>query len=289
MGQSMKNRAWLFLVPALVLMAISAFIPLMTVINYSLHYIFAGSAPTFVGFENYAEVLQDPAFQGALVRQLVFSSLVLLVEVPLGVMVALAMPKRGPWVAVCLVLLGIPLLIPFNVVGIIARLFTQASIGVIPALCELVGYNFNVALDPIDASLTVFLIDVWHWTPLVVLLCYAGLQAIPDAYYQAAQIDGASTWQTFRYVTLPKLRPVLIIGVLLRFMDSFKIYAEPLLLTGGGPGSSTTFLSLHVARKAESYELGYAGASSIIYLFIVIVLSFIFFQLMSNIGKGEQK
>lgn len=285
----MTNRAWLFLIPALLLLSVSAFIPLMTVINYSLHYIFAGSAPTFVGFENYAEVLRDPAFLWALLRQLIFSLMVLAVEVPLGIAIALSMPKRGIGVAISLVLLGIPLLIPFNVVGIIARVFTQASIGPVPEIFKLIGYDYNVALHSADAVLTIFFIDVWHWTPLVALLCYAGVQAIPDAFYQAAQIDGASPWKTFRYVTLPKLRSVLIIGVLLRFMDSFKIYAEPLLLTGGGPGSATTFLSLHVARKAESYELGYAGASSIIYLYIVIVFSYLFFQLMTHIGKGEAK
>ena len=285
----MKNRGWFFLIPALVILSISAFIPLMTVINYSLHYIFAGSAPTFVGFENYIEVLRDPAFLNALVRQLCFSLMILAVEVPLGIAIALAMPKRGPGVAVSLVLLGIPLLIPFNVVGIIARVLTHSSVGLIPGFFALFGYNFNVALDPVDAFMTIFLLDVWHWTPLVALLCYAGLQAIPDAFYQAAEIDGASAWKTFRYVTLPKLRSVLIIGVLLRFMDSFKIYAEPLLLTGGGPGDATTFLSLHVARKAESYQLGYAGASSAIYLFIVIVFSYLFFQLMTHIGKGESQ
>ena len=285
----MSNRAWLFLIPALVLLSISAFIPLMTVINYSLHYIFAGSAPTFVGFENYIEVLRDPAFLKALARQIVFSLMILVVEVPLGIAIALSMPKKGKGVALSLVLLGIPLLIPFNVVGIIARVFTQASIGVVPEFFALLNYDYNASLHSMDAILTIFFLDVWHWTPLVALLCYAGLQAIPDAFYQAAQIDGASNWKTFRYVTLPKLRPVLIIGVLLRFMDSFKIYAEPLLLTGGGPGDATTFLSLHVARKAESYELGYAGASSIVYLFIVIVFSYLFFQLMTNIGKGENK
>jgi glycerol transport system permease protein len=283
----MKNRGWLFLIPALLILSISAFIPLMTVINYSLHYIFAGSAPTFVGFENYIEVLRDPAFLRALVRQIFFSLLILAVEVPLGIMIALAMPKRGAGVAISLVLLGIPLLIPFNVVGIIARVLTHSSVGLIPEFFKLLNYNFNVALDPFDAFMTIFLIDVWHWTPLVALLCYAGRRAIPDAFYQAAEIDGASAWKTFRYVTLPKLRSVLIIGVLLRFMDSFKIYAEPLLLTGGGPGDATTFLSLHVARKAESYQLGYAGASSAIYLFIVIVFSYLFFQLMTHIGKGE--
>ncbi|MGM0786755.1 MAG: carbohydrate ABC transporter permease [Thermodesulfobacteriota bacterium] len=285
----MKNRGWLFVIPALAVLAISAFIPLMTVVNYSLHYIFAGSSPTFVGLENYVEVLRDSAFLQALGRQLAFSLGILAVEVPLGICIALCLPKRGPGVAVCLVLLGIPLLIPFNVVGIIARVLTQSAVGVIPEFFALFNYSFNVSKDPVDAFMTIFLLDVWHWTPLVVLLCYAGLQAIPDAFYQAARIDGASAWKTFRYVTLPKLRSVLIIGVLLRFMDSFKIYAEPLLLTGGGPGDATTFLSLHVARKAESYDLGYAGASSFIYLFIVIVFSYIFFQLMTHIGKGENK
>lgn len=277
------------MIPALAILSISAFIPLMTVINYSLHYIFAGSQPTFVGFDNYIEVLRDPAFLKALGRQIVFSMMILVVEIPLGICIALSMPRRGPAVALCLVLLGIPLLIPFNVVGIIARVLTQSAVGLVPEFLALLNYDFNVSLDPVDAVVTIFLLDVWHWTPLVALLCYAGLRAIPEAFYQAAQIDGASAWNTFRYVTLPKLRSVLIIGVLLRFMDSFKIYAEPLLLTGGGPGDATTFLSLHVARKAESYQLGYAGASSFIYLFIVIVFSYVFFQLMTHIGKGETK
>ena len=281
------NRAWLFLVPALTVMAISAFIPLMTVINYSVHYIFSGSIPEYVGLKNFVQVMQDPDFQGALGRQMLFSIGILVVEIPLGIAIALSMPKKGAGVAISLVLLGIPLLIPFNVVGIVWRLFAQSDIGVLAGFFELFGYEYNVSLDPVDAPLTIFALDVWHWTPLVALLCYAGRRSIPDAFYRAAEIDGASEWKTFRYVTLPKLRPVLILGFLLRFMDSFKIYAEPLLLTGGGPGNTTTFMSLFVARKAQSYELGYAGAASLIYLFIVIVLSYVFFQFLTRIGKGE--
>ena len=150
------------------------------------------------------------------------------------------------------------------------------------------GYPFNVSLVPVDAFATLLLVDIWHWTPLVVLLTYAGLQSIPQAYYQAVQVDGASTWQTFRYVTLPKLRPVLTLAVLIRFMDSFKIYSEPLLLTGGGPGNTTTFMSLFVARKAESYDLGYAGAVSIIYLYVVIVFSYVLFQAATR-STGERR
>ena len=283
----MKQRPWLFLLPTLLLMSISAFVPLMTVINYSLHYIFAGSIPEFVGLQNYVEVMVDTNFKQALLRQLVYSFIVLIIEIPLGILIALSMPKRGSGVGLSLVLLGIPLLIPYNVVGIVWRLFSQSDIGIIPRVMFILGYEYNVSLQSVDAFVTLLLLDVWHWTPFVALLSYAGVQAVPDAYYQAARIDGASKWKTFIYVTLPKLRPVLTLAILIRFMDSFKIYSEPLLLTGGGPGNSTTFLSMFVARKAESYELGYAGAVSVIYLYIVIVLSYLFFQVATHSKKDQ--
>ena len=283
----MKQRPWLFLLPTLLLMSISAFVPLMTVINYSLHYIFAGSIPEFVGLQNYVEVMVDGNFRQALLRQLVYSFIVLIIEIPLGILIALSMPKRGSGVGLSLVLLGIPLLIPYNVVGIVWRLFSQSDIGIIPRVMFILGYEYNVSLQSVDAFVTLLLLDVWHWTPFVALLSYAGVQAVPDAYYQAARIDGASKWKTFSYVTLPKLRPVLTLAILIRFMDSFKIYSEPLLLTGGGPGNATTFLSMFVARKAESYELGYAGAVSVIYLYIVIVLSYLFFQVATHLKKDQ--
>ena len=108
--------------------------------------------------------------------------------------------------------------------------------------------------------------DIWHWTPLVALLCYAGLRAIPAAYYQAAAIDGASRWAVFRFIELPKMRGVLTIAVLLRFMDSFMIYTEPFVVTGGGPGNTTTFLSIHLTKIAVGqFDLGPAAAFSIVY------------------------
>jgi glycerol transport system permease protein len=283
------NKAWLFLIPAMLLMALTAFIPLMTVVNYSLHVIFSGSIPEFVGFANYIQVVNDPEFIEAFARQLLFTLVILSIEIPLGIIIGLSMPKKGIGVAISLVLLGIPLLVPYNVVGIVWRLFSQSDIGFIPYVLGVIGYPYNVSLRSVDAVLTLIVLDVWHWTPLVGLLSYAGYSAIPDAYFQAAAIDGSSPWKTFVYVSLPRMKSVLILAFLLRFMDSFKIYEEPLTLTGGGPGSSTTFLSLFVARKAESYNLGYAGASSMIYLVVVIVMSYIFFQLMSNAGKGEGK
>lgn len=221
-------------------------------------------------------------------RQLRFSMLILSIEIPLGIIIALALPKRS-WVAtVSLIVLGLPLLIPFNVVGIIWRVFTRSDLGIVPLLFESFGYKYNVALNPPDAYWTVVVMDVWHWTPLVVLLCYAGLNAIPDAYFQATAIDGASYWRTFVYVILPRLRSVLTIAILLRFMDSFRIYTEVFLLTGGGPGTTTTFLSDILVRKAVGgFEFGYAAALSLIYFFVILVISFVFFQILTNVGTGN--
>jgi glycerol transport system permease protein len=283
----MKQRPWLFLLPALLLVSLSAFIPLITVINYSQLTILPGTDPYFAGLENFVAILEDEAFQGALGRQILFSFLVLITEIPLGLGLAICMPKEGPWVGVCLVLLGIPLLIPWNVVGIIWRVFTRSDIGVLPAFFDWFGYSYSISSSTFDAWWTVLVMDIWHWTPLVVLICYAGIQAIPKEYYMAAKIDRASPWKTFRYVTLPNLRGVLIIAVLLRLMDSFKIYAEPFVLTGGGPGSSTTFLSTYTSRMAiGGFEMGRGAATSLIYFFIVILFSFVIYIVMLNLGQG---
>jgi glycerol transport system permease protein len=243
-----------------------------------------------VGLENYQTVLADPLFRSSLTRQLLFSFLILLIEVPLGILIALGMPKKGWQATAVLVAVGLPLLIPWNVVGIIWRIFTRSDLGLLPRLFNFFGYSYNVAMNSVDAYWTVVLMDVWHWTPLVVLLAYAGLNAIPDAYYQAASIDGASRWKTFRFVVLPRLRSVLTIAILLRFMDSFRIYTEVFLLTGGGPGNTTTFLSDVLVRKAVGgFEFGYAAALSLIYFFIILILSYIFFLVLMNVGSGSDQ
>lgn len=281
-----NNRAWLFLLPALLVLALNAFIPFITIINYSVQDILPGLPPIWVGLENYQLVLQDDLFRSAFIRQLGFSFLILLIEVPLGIAIALALPKRRWFATIALIALGLPLLIPWNVVGIIWRVFTRADLGLVPMFFSTFGYAYDGALKPVDAYWTVVVMDVWHWTPLIALLCYAGLNAIPDAFYQAAEIDGASPWRTFLYVTLPRLRSVLTIGILLRFMDSFRIYTEVFMVTGGGPGTTTTFLSDVLVRKAVGgFEFGYAAALSLVYFYVILVISYVFFLVLTNVGK----
>ena len=275
-----NERAWLGVLPVLLIVAFSAVVPLMTVVNYSVQDILDMNSRIFVGFEWYRETLGDPRLIDAFLRQISFSATVLAIEIPLGILVARGIPRGASSLAtsLTLVLLAIPLLIPWNVVGTIWQLYARPDIGLLGVGINALGVEYNYTADPTHAWLTLIAMDVWHWTSLVALLSFAALTAIPTACYQAAELDGASRWQVFRHIELPRMRAVLIIAVLLRLMDSFMIYTEPFVLTGGGPGNATTFLSQHLATMAVGqFDLGPAAAFSVIYFLFVLLFCWIFY------------
>ncbi len=254
MDKTINQKAWFLVLPVFLVVAFSAILPLMTVVNYSMQDTFGNNQFFWNGVSWFKELL-DPStdlgerFLASLWRNLFFSAVILAIEVPLGIVVALSMPREGWTVAACLVIMALPL----------------------------------------DAWATVIVMDVWHWTSLVALLCYAGLKSIPDAYYQAAQIDGASRWAVFKAIQLPKMNRVLLIAVLLRFMDSFMIYTEPFVVTGGGPGNSTTFVSIELVKIAlGQFDLGKAAALSLVYNLIIIIVCWVFYTVMTNAGAERQ-
>ena len=283
-----NQKAWWLILPVVLCVAFSAVLPLMTVVNYSVQDIISPERRVFVGTEWFAAVLRDADLHAALLRQIIYSVCVLLVEVPLGIALALSMPAKGWRSSAVLVIVAMSLLIPWNVVGTIWQIFGRTDIGLLGTTLVKLGVDYNYAGHAGDAWATVLLMDVWHWTPLVALLCFAGLRAIPDAYYQAARIDGASKLAVFRFIQLPKLRDVLMIAVLLRFMDSFMIYTEPFVLTGGGPGNATTFLSQYLTQKAVGqFDLGPAAAFSLIYFLLILLLCFVLYQWMQRVGHDQ--
>jgi glycerol transport system permease protein len=282
-NKTVNQKAWWLVVPVVVLVAFNAVIPLMTVVNYSVQETFGENVFFFEGVKWFEQILRSPRFHESLQRSLLFTAIVLAIEVPLGVAIALTMPRKGPWVSVCLVLMAMPLLIPWNVVGAMWNILALPDIGLLGHTLNAMGIDYNFTRQPLAAWATLIAMDVWHWTSLVVLLAYAGLSAIPDAYYQAAKIDGASRWAVFRYIQLPKMKRVLTIAILLRFMDSFMIYTEAIVVTGGGPGNSTTVLSIDLVKIAlGQFDLGPAAAMSLIYFLIILLLSWIFYTVMTK-------
>lgn len=288
MDKTLNQKAWFLILPVLLLVAFSAVVPLMTVVNYSVQDTFGNNQFFWAGLEWFSEVLNDDRIWDALWRQLMFSAIILCIQVPLGVFVALNMPKKGFWASFCLVLMSLPLLIPWNVVGTIWQIFGRVDIGLLGYTLDSLGIQYNYTSDPVAAWITIIVMDVWHWTSLVALLAYAGLQSIPDAYYQAAKIDQASRWNIFRFIELPKMMGVLMIAILLRFMDSFMIYTEPFVVTGGGPGNSTTLLSIDLVKLAlGQFDLGPAAAFSIMYYLVILTISYVFYTVMTNMDKKE--
>jgi len=246
MEKPLNNKAWLFVLPVFVLVAISAIIPLMTVVNYSVQDTFGNNQFFWAGTEWFQELLASERFHNALGRNLLFSAIILAIEIPLGIAIALSMPRKGIWVPVCLILMALPLLIPWNVVGTIWQVFGRQDIGLLGRTLVELGVDYNYTRDWLDAWVTIIVMDIWHWTSLVVLLCYAGLVSIPEAYYQAARIDGASRWKVFRYIQLPKMQRVLL-----------------------------------------QFDLGPAAAMSIVYFLIILLLSWVFYTVMTNYGVDQ--
>ena len=293
MDKWQNNRAWFMVLPVFVVVAISAIIPLMTVVNYSVQDIFAPGQSVFVGTEWFKEVLTDRRLHDALWRQFLFSGLVLVIEIA-----ARRADRAGHAEK--------------------ARLDGVADAGPAgPAAADPVERDRH-HLDHLHAARH----RLFGARPSITLgipfdhtaIAAGGLDhrdadggLALDAAGRAAglcrpaghsrrlfpgraSIDGASAWAVFRYIQLPKMRGVLTIAVLLRFMDSFLIYAEPFVLTGGGPGNSTTFLSIHLVKIAVGqFDLGPAAAFSIIYFLIVLLFSWLFYQALLRAGTGEKR
>lgn len=285
------NRAWFLVLPATLLVAFTSLIPFIAVVNYSFQMVLSLDTHAFLGWDSFVAALTSSEFHGAFGRQVLFTALALGIEIPLGIAVALTMPRSGKGVGPVLVVLALPLLIPWNVVGLIWQIFARGDIGLFGAFVNnWLNINYNYATGNLSAWFTVVIMSVWHWTSLVALLCYAGLCAIPNAFYQAARIDGASRWAVFRFIELPKLRGVLTIAVLLRFVYSFKVYAGPLTVTGGGPGTSTTFMTEMLINTAlGSFQYGKAAAYGLIYFLIILLISYLFYLFLTRVGTGEKE
>jgi glycerol transport system permease protein len=271
-------EATALLAPAAIIMVMCGVVPLAFVAFYAVNDSFAGNSFIFVGLQWFKQVLLSSDFHWALIRSLGFALLSLSIQVPLGLYIALRLPRTGKLTSALVVAMALPMLTPSLVVGYLWKVMSLPNFGLLTSFFSLFGLNLDMD-SKVWTWITLLLMDTWHWTSLVVLLCYAGLKAIPDDYYRAAKIDGASAWAVFSKIQLPKLKLVLSLAMILRFMDSFVIYTEAYVMTRGGPGVSTTFLSHELVQTATiQFDLGEGGAMAMIYFLIVALVSWLFFQ-----------
>ena len=275
---------YLLVAPALaVLLALSIY-PLLYSIVVSLQQETAsGIVWTLAHFKRLAT---DNFFLTAMVHTFVYAIAALTCEFVLGLALALLlngqMRGRGLFRASLLV----PMMLPTVVVGIVWRLMLNPNFGAINGTLKQLGVNtesLTWTASPRLAFLAVIVVDVWQWTPFVFLVLLAGLQAIPQEPYEAALIDGSSRWQTFRHVTLPLLKPAILIVLLLRTMDLLRVFDQIFILTEGGPGFATEMISLYIYRTAfRFFDFGYAAAMSFVLLALTNIISVVYLKLLQD-------
>jgi len=277
-----RFHTWLFLLPAITLLAFVGAIPLALNAWHSLFEVFTLDSKFWVGFEWYRQLLTSERFYASLGRSLGFSAVVIAVQFPLGLFIALNLPRSGGLRTLGLLLLALPLVVPWNMIPAIWLSLINTESGYVGRTMVWAGIDFDYKFNALHTWILLVVMDTWHWVGLVAILACSGLASIPPAYYQAAAIDQASRLQVFRYIELPRLKAVLLMALMLRFMDSFMIYVEAFGINAGGPRGATTFLSLDLGEEIKAFNYGPAAARSVVYFIMTLAIVFAFWRIMTS-------
>lgn len=272
-----KHIPWILLAPTMTVLTVVGIYPLL----YSLYISTTGFQPTnpeaeqgFLFLDNYISALSNGDFWHAIAVTVVFTVTSVAVSLVLGVLLALLFDIDLPGFSVARTLLLIPMLITPVAVGLTWRIMMIPDLGVLNYLLQAAGLPPFEWAGSIDTALvSMVLMDVWQWTPFMFLIIFAGVRALPKSPFEAAQIDGASRWTVFWRVTLPLLKPVIVIAVLLRTIDAFRTYDTIFTITRGGPDFATDLASLYVQRvNFKFFQLGYGAAVSWLILLMILAI-----------------
>lgn len=274
-----RTLAYILLAPTIaVLLALTAY-PLIYAIKVSFQ-----SESGRLTFSNFSRLVSDQFFLSALAHTFVYAAIALTIEFLLGLALAMLLHGAIRGRNFFRALLLVPLMLPAVVVGVIWRLMLNSNFGALNGTLNRFGVNTEVltwTASPKLAMASVIIADVWQWTPFMFLILLAGLQAIPQEPYEAALVDGSTALQTFRYVTLPLLKPAILIALLLRTMDLLRVFDHIFILTEGGPGFATETLSLYIYRTAFRFSnFGYAAAMSFVLLVLTNLISVAYIRML---------
>ncbi|GAK55107.1 sugar ABC transporter, permease protein, putative [Candidatus Vecturithrix granuli] len=279
MGWFEKHTQWLLLVPTVLLLLALTIYPLIYSLIAMLHTVNVRTGErTFVGLQNFVEIAKDTFFWNALKNTAIYTGVGVAIEflIGLGLAVLLTSDIKGRGIFRSLLLS--PMMLPPIVAAVIFKVMYIPDFGVLNWLLGLVGISGIVWESSADTALmSLIIVDVWEWTPFMFLILLAGLQAIPLDPYEAAEVDGANHWQIFRDITFPLLKPAILIALLLRIMDTLRIFDQVFIMTGGGPANATETMSMYIYRHAFRFSnVGYATALSFIMLILTTIVSNIF-------------
>lgn len=271
-----NNHAWFLLLPALTLLSLVGIIPLIAAFNYSFFDLFTIREAYWVGDQWYSQIIMSSRFFSSFGRSLVFSTLVLSVQVPVGIALARMTSRMGPSRIFVLMMVALPLVVPWNMIAMMWQSLIDLRTGLLGYAFTYLGFEFDYKFNAFHTWTLLVIMDTWHWLGLVTILAYAGFLGIPEAYYRAAAIDGASGFAIFRYIEFPKIINALSIALLLRFVDSFMINTEAFAINAGGPHNTTTFLALDLSEDIKGFNYGPAAARSMLSFLIVVTVAWLF-------------
>jgi len=230
---------------------------------------------SFVGLSHFVRLFQDEFFWSAMSVTFRFLAFVVLIEFFLGLFLALILSREIKGRSIIRSLFLLPMMLAPVVVGLIWRFILNDEVGILNYFFSLIHLPAQSWLGDVNTALgAIMLVDIWQWTPFMILVLLAGLQSLPDEPFEAARIDGASAWQTFKFITIPLLKPAILIALLFRTIDAYRIFDIIYVMTYGGPKTSTEPLSLYVYRNGfRHYDMGYTAALSLVMLVIIIAIS----------------
>ncbi len=234
-----------------------------------------GSPREFVGFANYTKLFTDERFGLAMLRTLYYTALSVVFPLILGLAAALIFNQKFPLRGLARTIFILPMMATPVAVALVWTMMFHPQLGVLNWLLQQVGIPPSMWVYHADSVIpTLVLVEVWHWTPLVMLLLLGGLAALPIDPYEAAKIDGATPWQTFRYITLPLLAPYLVVALIIRTIDALKAFDTIYVITQGGPGSASETINIYLYLQAFAfYNMGYASAVVVVFFALILTLA----------------
>jgi len=277
-----KNRSLLwFLVPISLYLLIFFLYPMAYDIYIGFFDYKLGGQALYVGIKNYASLLKDSQYLGSLITTLIYVTFAVLVEAVLGMVIALLLDRESRAMNLVRTVILVPTVFTPLVAGLVWKALYHPDLGMVTYYLRAIGLNIGrgLTVERSSALLSVMIVDIWEWTPLVVIVLLSGLKGLPTEPYEAAALDGASALRTFFQITLPLLRPTVVVALLIRTLDALKVFDTIWAITGGGPGTSTTVANLRIYEVGmQNLKIGYAASLSNVLLILGIVVGVLFVQ-----------